>query len=154
MKKLHNSHLVLRQLDKKLHNLLLLRDITPASGWIRLIRTTLNMSLRQLGNKLSMTLQSLSDIEKREVEGTITLKTLKEAAEALDMTLVYGFLPKDGSLEKMIERRAHEMAVKIVNRTSTTMKLEDQQNSAERIQQAVEELTEELKREMPKSLWD
>jgi hypothetical protein len=79
---------------------------------------------------------------------------LREAAEALDMTLVYGFIPKDGSLEKMIERKAYEKARKIVSRTSTTMKLEDQGNSKERIKQAVAEPAEEIKREMPKNLWD
>jgi hypothetical protein len=34
------------------------------------------------------------------------------------------------------------------------MKLEDQENSKERIQQAIAELAEELRREMPKALWD
>ena len=152
--KLQNSQLVLRQLDKKLQDAQPLKDSIPPDGWIRVIRKTLNMSLRQLGNKMSITPQSVRDIENREVKGTLTLKTLKDAAEALDMKFVYGFIPKDGSLEKMIERKAHEMADKIVMRTSTTMKLEDQENSDKRIKQAIEELTEELKKEMPKSLWD
>jgi len=152
--KLQNSKLVLRQLDKKLQVAQPLKDMMPPNGWISLIRKTLNMSLRQLGNRMSITPQSIRDIEKREGEGTLTLKTLKDAAEALDMTLVYGFIPKDGSLENMIERRAREMAEKIVKRTSTTMKLEDQENSTKRIKQAIEEMTDELKKEMPKSLWD
>lgn len=103
---------------------------------------------------MSITLQSLSKIEAREKEGTITLKTLRDAAKALDMELVYSFVPKDGSLENLLERKAHEMAVKIVTRTSTTMKLEDQENSQKLIGQAIKDMTEELKREMPKNLWD
>ncbi|MBN9381294.1 MAG: mobile mystery protein A [Chitinophagaceae bacterium] len=152
--KLQNSKLILRQLDKKLMTFQPLQDAMPATGWVNLIRKTLNMSLRQLGDRLSITPQSMRDIEKREKQGTISLKALREAAEALDMTLVYGFIPKDGSLEKIIERKAYEKARKIVNRTSTTMKLEDQGNSKERIKQAVAELAEEIKREMPKNLWD
>jgi hypothetical protein len=54
----------------------------------------------------------------------------------------------------MIEKKASEIAKKIVNRTSTTMKLEDQENTQMRLSQAIKELTEELKRKMPKSLWD
>jgi predicted DNA-binding mobile mystery protein A len=93
-------------------------------------------------------------MEKREVEGSITLKSLQEAAVALDMKLVYGFVPKDGSLDALIERKAKELAVQIVMRTSQTMLLEDQANTEERLQKAIEDRTNELKREMPKTLWD
>ena len=152
--KLQNSKLILRQLDKKLKAFQPLQDAMPTTGWISVIRKTLNMSLRQLGDRMSITPQSIRDIEKREAEGTISLKALRQAAEALDLTLVYGFIPKDGSLEKMIDRKVYEKAQKIVGRTSTTMKLEDQGNSEERIKHAVAELAEEIKRDMPKNLWD
>lgn len=153
--KSQNTLLVIRQLDKKLNTLRSLKEIQPpANGWINLIRKTLKMSLRQLGDKLSITPQSARDIEVREKEGSITLKAMNEVAEALDMKLVYGFIPKDNSLEKMIERKARNLATSIVNRTSTTMKLEDQGNSEERLKEAIKELTEEIKRNIPKSLWD
>jgi predicted DNA-binding mobile mystery protein A len=152
--KIQNSQLVIQQLDKKLQALSALQEIMPSKGWISVIRKTLNMSLRQLGNKMSITPQSVRDLEKREEEKTVTLKALTEAAEALDMTLVYGFIPKDGSLEKFIERKAYEKAQEIVRRTSTTMKLEDQENTKARLEQAVAEMAEEIKREMPKTLWD
>jgi predicted DNA-binding mobile mystery protein A len=152
--KMQSSKLVLQQLDKKIQVLTVLQDIMPAKGWISIIRKTLNMSLRQLGNRMSVTPQSVRDLEKREEERTVTLKALTEAAEALDMILVYGFIPKDGSLEKLIERKAYEKAQEIVRRTSTTMKLEDQENTKARLEQAVVEMAEEIKREMPKTLWD
>jgi hypothetical protein len=47
----------------------------------------------------------------------------------LDMQLVYGFVPNDGSLDALIEKRAKELATQIVMRTANTMKLEDQANS-------------------------
>jgi len=49
------------------------------------------------------------------------------------MQLVYGFVPNDGSLDALIEKRATELATKIVMRTSNNMKLEDQVKSNERI---------------------
>jgi len=154
--KLKNSQLMLvRQLDKKVVMFSNLANVlAPSEGWISTFRKTLNMSLKQLGTRLSMSAQGVKDLEKREADGSITLKSLKEAGEALDMKLVYGFIPFGGSLEEMIEKRAHEIAVSIVKRTSVTMSLEDQANTNERLQQAVDEMTQDIKREVPKSLWD
>ncbi|MEO6686364.1 MAG: mobile mystery protein A [Dyadobacter sp.] len=154
MKTSKNKLLVIRQLDKKLLILdTLVKSNLPTTGWIKLIRNTLNMSLRQLGDRLLMTPQGVRDIERRELDETITLKSLKEAGDALDMKFVYGFVPKSGSMEKLIENKARELAEKIVKRTSITMKLEDQENSETRLKEAVDELTQEIKREMPGSLW-
>ena len=147
--------LLIEQIDAKLSCFREVdKVVLPSSGWINSIRTALKMSLRQLGNKISLSPQSISDMEKREVNGTITLNTLKDLARALDMRLVYGFIPNKGSIEQMIEQRAQEIAQEIVGRTHVTMTLEDQQNSNERIKKAIAEKTEEIKNEMPKYLWD
>lgn len=128
--------------------------IIPPKGWIHTIRTTLNMSLRQLGSRLNITAQSVKEIEDREAGGTITLNSLSDTARALDMKLVYGFVPKHETLEAMVEKRAFEIAQQIVLRTNTTMALEDQQNSEERIRKAIAQKTIEIMSEMPKYLWD
>jgi hypothetical protein len=57
-------------------------------------------------------------------------------------------------LDALIERRAAEIATQIVLRTSNTMKLEDQANSNERIEEAIKERATAIKNEMPKILWD
>jgi predicted DNA-binding mobile mystery protein A len=147
--------LQIEQLNLKMQGVAEIKKIIPPPiGWIKAIRTSLGMSLQQLGNKISITKQSVLDIERREQEGTISLKTLRESANALDMELVYGFVPKDGSLDALIERKAKELATEIVMRTSNSMKLEDQEISYGRIQKAIEERTISLKNEMPKILWD
>ena len=128
--------------------------VMPPTGWIKAIRLALGMSLEQLGKKMSITKQSTSGLEEREKGGLITLKSLREVADALEMHLVYGFVPKDGSLDALIERKAKELAKEIVLRTSNTMKLEDQENSSERIERAIEERATEIKNEMPGALWD
>ncbi len=112
------------------------------------------MSLRQLGNKINITAQSLKEIENREKLGTISLKVLRQVGEALQMKLVYGFIPKNYTLAKMIEERAKELAQEIVQRTSITMSLENQRTSDKNIQKAVREKTEEIKSAAPKYLWD
>jgi predicted DNA-binding mobile mystery protein A len=128
--------------------------VPPPTGWIKAVRTALGMSMQQLGNRLSITRQSAQEIEQREQDGSITLKSLRDAAHAMDMELVYGFVPKDGSIDHLIERRAKALAKEIVLRTSHSMRLEDQENSKERIQQAIEERAMMIQQELPKALWD
>jgi len=128
--------------------------VSPPTGWLKAIRVALGMSLEQVASKSSITRQSIREIELREMEGTITLKTLRQTAKAMDMEVVYGLVPVDGSLEALIDRKARELASMIVSRTTHTMKLEDQENSKERIANAIEERTALLKYEMPKTLWD
>jgi predicted DNA-binding mobile mystery protein A len=150
-----NKRLAIQQLDRKLSKLYILKEVNvPPKGWIHAIRTSLNMSLAQLAKRLKITSVSVREIEERERNKTITLKKLNEIAEALDLQLVYGFLPKESSLEKMIEKRAEQIAREIVLRTSHTMALEDQENRQERIQQAIKDRTRLLKQEIPKHLWD
>ena len=147
--------LQLQQLNNKMLGFAPLKQVAmPPTGWIKAIRTALGMSMQQLGNKLSISKQGILDIENREKEGSITIKSLKEIARVLDMQLVYGFVPNDGSLDALIEKRATELATKIVMRTSNTMKLEDQGNSNERLKKAITERTAEIKNKMPKILWD
>jgi predicted DNA-binding mobile mystery protein A len=126
----------------------------PPTGWIRAIRLALGISLQQVANKLNITKQSVQEIEIREKEGSVTLRSLRETASALDMELVYGFVPKDGSLEKYIDRKARLLAEKIVSRTSNSMKLENQENSKQRLKKAIEERMINIKSELPKALWD
>ncbi|KIA96625.1 XRE family transcriptional regulator [Pedobacter kyungheensis] len=152
---MEKKSLMLQQLNAKLLKFSVLSKIViPSNGWIKAIRNTLGMSMEQLANRLSISKQAVSDIERREKEGSITLKSLRELGRVLDMELVYGFVPKDGSLEAMVEKKANELAKKIVLRTSNTMELEDQVNSKERIEKAIQERTQEIKNEMPKILWD
>jgi predicted DNA-binding mobile mystery protein A len=151
----NKQHLLIQQTDKKLEAFKHLKEIVvPSKGWINTFRIALKMSLRQLGNRLRISAQSVKEIEEREAGGTITLNSLRDAANAMDMKLVYGFVSKHDSLEQMIEKRAKELATEIVMRTNATMTLEDQQNSKERIEQAVTQKTAEIKFEMPKYLWD
>ena len=152
---MNKNKLQLEQLDRKIKGFATAVQVTsPPIGWIKTVKVSLGMSLQQLAEKLSITKQSMQEIEKREKEGAITLKTLKDTASALDMQLVYGLVPKDGTIDDLIERKAKELAIRIVSRTSNNMKLEDQENSKERLKKAIEERTTIIKNEMPKTLWD
>ncbi len=152
---IQKQRLLIEQVDKKLSQLKPMEKIiVPQKGWVSAIRAALKMTLRQLGSRLKISAQSVKEIEEREANGSITLKSLREVASALDMKLIYGFVPKGESLEDIIEKRSNEIAREIVLRTSNTMKLEDQENSNTRIAKAIKSKAEEIKNKMPKYLWD
>jgi len=108
----------------------------------------------QLGTKLKLTKGAVQKIEERESIGQITINKLKDVGEALDMQFVYGFVPKDGTIENLINSKAEKLARNIVLRTNQNMKLEDQGISDEKINDSIIDLANEIKREMRKSLWD
>ena len=147
--------LMIMQMDAKLKEFSpLLKHQLPEGGWIQSIRTTLKMSLRQFGERMKVTRQGAENLEKREKEGAITLKSLEEAGRVLNMKFVYGFVPMEGSIEKTIENKARALALKIVKTTSDTMALEGQKNIKTRLKKAFEEKTKQLVYEMPRHLWD
>lgn len=153
--KSQNKQLVIEQLDKKLqkYSVLNISDIPPR-GWVYSIRTALGMSLKQLAKRLDKSVPTVKEIEEREENKNITLNKLIEVANVFNMQFVYAFIPKEGSLEKIIEKRAQEIALKIVMRTSHTMELEDQKNRDERLGKAIKDRAEKIKQEMPRYLWD
>ncbi|MDI1235197.1 MAG: mobile mystery protein A [bacterium] len=152
---MENKTLQFQQLNNKISGFENLKHvIIPTNGWIKTIRATLGMTMQQLGNKLLVSKQGILDMENREKEGAITIKSLKEIAKAMDMQLVYGFVPNDGTLDALVKKRATALATKIVMRAAATMKLENQANSEKRIKKAIQERANKIINEMPKVLWD
>ena len=82
------------------------------------------------------------------------MQRLKEIAAALDLQLVYALVPKNGTLERMIEERAYEKAKEIVIKTAHSMKLENQGLKGSSIEAAIESRAQKLKNELPKNLWN
>jgi len=149
------NKLTLEQIDKKLKKFSpLVKTSLPTEGWIFNIRQALGISLKQLGKKLKLTPAGVKEMENREKNGSISLNGLKDFASAMNLKFVYAFIPNDGSLEKMIEKRALEIAKQIVLKTSHTMALEDQQNEPSRLNKAIKDRAQQIKNEMPKYLWD
>jgi len=148
------QELILIQTDKRIRKIARIKDDSPPNGWIYSIRMALGMSMRQLGKLAEITPQGVKDIETREKNGNITLASLEQIGKKLNMKLVYGFVPLDGSLQKMIDKRAFELATKIVARTANTMKLEDQAVSQPMLKKSIKAKVQEIKQKNLKSLWE
>ena len=126
----------------------------PSAGWVAAIRSALNMTMEQLGRKMNISRQAISQLEAREAAGSISVQNLREAAAALDMQLVYAIIPKDGTLEEHVENRARAMAYEIINSSNQQMSLEDQMVNDEKVTYMVKEMTSELVRKVDRQLWD
>jgi len=147
--------LILRVISDKLNQYAVVRSITlPDAGWLSSIRQSLNMTMEQLGGKLNISRQAVSQIEKREREGTITLNGLREAANALDMQLIYAIVPKTGTLEESVEKRAFELAQEMLLGANQQMRLENQAVDDAQLKEAVAETAAELVRNVDRHLWD
>jgi predicted DNA-binding mobile mystery protein A len=54
----------------------------PVKGWIRAIREALGMSGTQLANRLKVSQPRIPRLEQDELSGVVSLKTMRQAAEA------------------------------------------------------------------------
>lgn len=147
--------LIQKQMDEMIQSFAKGRHHAQTSvGWIQSIRLALGMSLRQLAEKIGISASALNNFETREQADAVTLTTLKKAAAAMDMDLVYYFKPKSGSIKNTIAKQAQHKAREILNQSNQTMQLEDQQTSELSQQIELERLTQDLIRRMPSNLWD
>ena len=124
----------------------------PSGGWIRAVRISLGMSVRQMAERIGITQQSASRLEKNEAHDAITLRSLRKAAEALDCRLVYALVPKEGGLRDIVRRRALEKAAHIVGPVDHSMMLEAQDVDDRREKTA--RIADELARNPGTGLWD
>ncbi len=99
--------------------------VAPPKGWIRAIRESLGMTARQLAARMGVGLSRIPVIEGAEITGSTTLKTMRQAATAMNCTFVYAFVPIE-PLDDMLRDRATEKARAQIERLDHTMRLENQ----------------------------
>jgi predicted DNA-binding mobile mystery protein A len=125
---------------------------TPREGWVRSIRKSLGMSMRAFATRIGFKEpSSVTNLERNEREGTITLQTLRRAAEAMDADFVYAIVPRK-SLRETVAARAREVAQQRIAPIAKSMALEEQGLSKKQIQRQVDELADELEMR-PDRLW-
>lgn len=66
----------------------------PSAGWLRAVREALGMSTSQLAQRLNMTAQGVSDLERSEADEGIRLSSLRKVADGLDCDVVYALVPR------------------------------------------------------------
>lgn len=152
---MRGSKLIRKQLDRRINGIrpLLSEMVTPPSGWIRAIRNALGMSSEQLAKRMGVTQSGVARLESSERRGVASLTTLHKAAEALDCTLVYAFIP-NRTLEDTLVARARGVAAEQLGRVDHTMRLEAQDVDAGTLREELASLTTEILNGNLTRLWD
>ena len=144
----------LSQMDERLKPWQGVKELPrPRQGWIAGIREALGMRASQLARRLGVTPAAVLQLEDREVAGTITVESLRRAADALDCTLVYALVPKV-SLEHALGARVRKVARQRLERVGHTMRLEAQEVDPEQAGEQEAALVQELLYERPSAIWD
>lgn len=142
-----------KNLDRKLGALKGVDFSRPRSGWIRAIRDALGISSRQLARRMNLAQSRIVALEQAEATGSTTLKSLREAAEALDCELVYAFVPTK-PLDDIVRDRARHKAVAQYARVAQGMLLENQALTAAQRDEEIDRLTDQILAEPLRYLWE
>ena len=124
----------------------------PPSGWIKAIREALGMPAAYLAKRLGLVPSTVLRLETSEADDTITLGSLRRAAEALDCELQYALVPRQ-SIAQTMETQARKVACERMAAIVHTMALEAQATSNKIVDTQVKELAESLLKGSRRELW-
>lgn len=124
----------------------------PASGWLKAIREALGMTATHQAKTLGVTTSTVTRLETSEADDTISLGTLRRAAEALGCELQYALVPKK-TLVETLEARANALARQQMAAISHSMALEAQSTSRETVEVQTRALAESLLKGSRRALW-
>jgi len=117
------------------------------------VRDALGMTARQLARRMGVAQQAVARIEKDELAGSVTIKTMQRVAERLDCSFVYAFVPHS-TLDAALRKQAHTVATKRLAQANHTMALEAQSLSTDENKRVLSEMIDELVDTVPSALWD
>lgn len=131
------------------------KDISvPKNGWVATVRKALGMSGAELGRRVGLKRGRISQVEKSESQGSITIRSMEKMAEGLGCRFVYAIVPEDGDIESVIRDQAHKKARQTVERAATHMALEQQSIGREKNLEEIEMLADDLVRTQPPGFWE
>ncbi len=126
----------------------------PSGGWIRRMRKALGMSGAALSRRLGGGRTQVANLERYEREEGVSLRNMREAAEAMGCRFVYAIVPPSGSnVESLINRQARKKTKKQIHAAAGHMALEDQSLSAADQRAELERLSQALLQKLPRDFW-
>lgn len=150
---MNQAALARKSLEKRLAPLREAQPVPPSRGWLRAIRESLSMTTRQLADRMSVAPSRVPRLEKDEVTGATSLRTLRHAAEAMDCTLVYAIVPTR-SLDAIVRTRAAQKADAELAHIAHTMNLENQPMDKADYEAERERLIDALLSGSARGLWE
>jgi predicted DNA-binding mobile mystery protein A len=111
------------------------------------------MSLEAMAQRMGVTRQSAHQLEAAEVAGSITLRRLRAAADALECDVYLRLIPRT-SLEQTVRTQAERKARANLLRIQQTMAMEAQALSPEVLEAMIQQEAQNLIAKGGSSLWD
>lgn len=142
-----------RMLDMQLDLVRNWSIVRPHRGWLRAVRDALGLTTKQLARRMGVSQPRVVALEKGEIEETLTLASLRRAAEALDCTLAYALVPHQPLIDTL-RGRAEAKADAQLKRVGHSMGLENQAVTDPEQRRQRELLIDELLRGNLHRLWD
>lgn len=113
----------MREEDRKAARLRLDEEMKPfravgrkrnqTNGLLQAVRQALGIRLEEVAEKSGVGRSAVNDIERRELSGTVTLRSLGRMAEAMGCKVVYGVVPLNGkTLEGLAAERLWRKVLK------------------------------------------
>ncbi|KRE11650.1 mobile mystery protein A [Bosea sp. Root483D1] len=149
----NQAALARKQLERRVAPLRDLNVVAPPRGWMKAIREALGMSTRQLAARMKAAPSRVPAIEKAEVSGATTIRTLREAAAAMNCTFVYAFVPTK-PLDEILRDRAAQKAGRDIIRLDHTMRLENQALLKSDLDEERRRIIDVILSGSPRRLWD
>lgn len=153
---MNKKWLTIKQLDRQLKEWQAVANQfgQPRGGWIKTLREALNMTAEQLANRLGLSHARVVQLENAETHDAVTLRSLREAANALECDFVYAIVPKgNNTLEAIIKDRAKKIAHERIANVAHSMALENQAVDDQLLKEQEAELTNTLTAQLTKKLW-
>lgn len=153
---MNNQWLAIKQLDAQLKEWQKLNRKygKPRTGWIKTLRVALYMSAEQFAARLGLSRARINQLENAEIHDSLTLRSLKEAANALECELVYAIVPRGRlTLEEIIKTRADQIAQERIARVGHSMSLESQTVDAKMLNYKKNEISQNLVEHLNKKFW-
>ncbi|MCV0381712.1 mobile mystery protein A [Nitratireductor sp.] len=126
----------------------------PSEGWLSVLRKALGMSGAEVAARAGVSRNAVYQAERNEREGAITINQMHKLAEAMGGRFVYAIVPENGEVEDIIRAQARRKAEARIMRASAHMALEKQSLTNAQTAQRIEELADELIRDMPPDFWE
>ncbi len=125
----------------------------PSEGWLSALRKALGMSGSMVAARMGVSRNAVYQAERNERDGAITINQMQKLAEAMGGRFVYAIVP-EGSINDVIRTQARRKAEAHIHRVSAHMALENQSLPSAQTRQRIEELADELVRDMPPGFWE
>jgi predicted DNA-binding mobile mystery protein A len=104
----------------------------PARGWLRAVREAIGLTQLGVAAKMGIKRQSYAQLEDAEERGSISVASLRRAAEAMDCELAYYVIPREVAARSFAGlARIHDPMARHQSATDQSMRIEGQAGSDE-----------------------